>query len=59
MGRNIDAALALAMLSNLGANGRVIAVGVSAQWPTPIVAVGTEVGSAEPYPARSIESDFS
>jgi hypothetical protein len=30
-----------------------------AQWPTPIVAVGTEVGSAAPYPARSIESDFS
>jgi len=29
-----------------------------AQWPSPIVAVGTEVGLAMPYPARSIESDF-
>jgi len=29
-----------------------------ATWPTPIVAVGTEVGAAVPYPARSIEQDF-
>ena len=29
-----------------------------ATWPTPIVAVGTEAGSALPYPGRSIESDF-
>lgn len=29
-----------------------------AEWPTPIVAVGMEVGSAVPYPARSIETDF-
>jgi hypothetical protein len=30
-----------------------------AQWPGPIVAVGTEVGAAVPYPGRSIEGDFS
>jgi hypothetical protein len=30
-----------------------------ATWPTPIVAVGTEVGAAVPYPAQSIEADFS
>ena len=30
-----------------------------ATWPTPIVAVGTEVGAAVPYPAQSIEQDFS
>jgi len=30
-----------------------------AQWPGPIVAVGTEVGAAVRYPGRSIESDFS
>jgi hypothetical protein len=30
-----------------------------AAWPTPIVAVGTEVGAAVPYPAQSIEQDFS
>ena len=31
---------------------------VLAGWPTPIVAVGTEVGEALPYPAASIEADF-
>jgi hypothetical protein len=30
-----------------------------AHWPTPIVAVGTEVGAALSYPGRSIEADFS
>jgi len=30
-----------------------------ANWPTPIVAVGTEVGNALAYPGRSIEADFS
>jgi hypothetical protein len=30
-----------------------------ATWPTPIVAVGAEVGAAVPYPAQSIEQDFS
>jgi hypothetical protein len=29
-----------------------------AEWPTPIVAVGTEVGDALPYPGASIERDF-
>jgi hypothetical protein len=29
-----------------------------AEWPTPIVAVGSEVGEALPYPAASIEKDF-
>jgi len=29
-----------------------------AEWPTPLVAVGTEVGEALPYPAASIEKDF-
>jgi len=29
-----------------------------AEWPTPIVAVGTEVGAALPYPGASIEKDF-
>jgi inosine-uridine nucleoside N-ribohydrolase len=29
-----------------------------AEWPTPIVAVGEEVGTALPYPAASIEKDF-
>jgi hypothetical protein len=30
-----------------------------AEWPTPIVAVGSEVGEALPYPGASIEKDFS
>jgi hypothetical protein len=30
-----------------------------AEWPTPIVAVGAEVGEALPYPGSSIEKDFS
>jgi hypothetical protein len=30
-----------------------------AEWPTPIVAVGSEVGAALPYPGASIEKDFS
>jgi hypothetical protein len=30
-----------------------------AEWPTPIVAVGSEVGEALPYPGVSIEKDFS
>jgi hypothetical protein len=29
-----------------------------AEWPTPIVAVGAEVGTACPYPGASIEKDF-
>jgi hypothetical protein len=29
-----------------------------ADWPTPLVAVGLEVGDAIPYPAASIENDF-
>jgi hypothetical protein len=29
-----------------------------AEWPTPIVAVGTEVADAVPYPGASIERDF-
>lgn len=29
-----------------------------AEWPTPIIAVGSEVGEALPYPASSIEKDF-
>jgi len=29
-----------------------------ADWPTPIVAVGSEVGTALPYPGASIEQDF-
>ncbi len=29
-----------------------------AEWPTPIIAVGTEVGAAIPYPGSSIEKDF-
>ena len=29
-----------------------------AEWPTPIVAVGSEVGDALPYPGTSIEKDF-
>jgi hypothetical protein len=29
-----------------------------AEWPTPIVMVGSEVGDALPYPAASIEKDF-
>jgi hypothetical protein len=29
-----------------------------AEWPTPIVAVGTEVGDALPYPGVSIDRDF-
>ena len=29
-----------------------------AEWPTPIVAVGTEVGEALPFPGSSIEKDF-
>jgi hypothetical protein len=31
---------------------------VFAEWPTPIVAVGAEVGAALPYPGASIEKDF-
>jgi len=30
-----------------------------AEWPTPLVAVGAEVGAALPYPGSSIEKDFS
>ena len=30
-----------------------------AEWPTPIIAVGTEVGTALPYPGASIDKDFS
>lgn len=30
-----------------------------AEWPTPLVAVGTEVGAALPYPGTSIERDLS
>jgi hypothetical protein len=29
-----------------------------AEWPTPLVAVGAEVGEALPYPGSSIEKDF-
>jgi hypothetical protein len=29
-----------------------------AEWPTPIVAVGSEVGAALPYPGASIDKDF-
>jgi len=29
-----------------------------AEWPTPMVAVGSEVGDALPYPGASIEKDF-
>jgi hypothetical protein len=29
-----------------------------AEWPTPIVAVGSEVGDALPYPGASIDKDF-
>jgi hypothetical protein len=29
-----------------------------AEWPTPIVAVGAEVGAAVPYPGASIDKDF-
>ena len=29
-----------------------------AEWPTPLVAVGSEVGAALPYPGASIEKDF-
>ena len=29
-----------------------------AEWPTPVVAVGAEVGEALPYPGSSIEKDF-
>jgi hypothetical protein len=29
-----------------------------AEWPTPLVAVGTEVGDELPYPGSSIETDF-
>ncbi len=29
-----------------------------AEWPTPLVAVGSEVGDALPYPGASIEKDF-
>lgn len=31
---------------------------VLAEWPTPIVAVGDEIGRALPFPAASIEKDF-
>jgi hypothetical protein len=30
-----------------------------AEWPTPIIAVGSEVGESLPYPGSSIEKDFS
>jgi len=30
-----------------------------AEWPTPLIAVGSEVGEALPYPGASIEADFS
>src|SRR5262249_45999485 len=30
-----------------------------ADWPSPIVAVGIEAGSAAPYPDQSIEADYS
>ena len=30
-----------------------------AEWPTPIVAVGREIGEALPYPGASIDKDFS
>ncbi len=29
-----------------------------AEWPTPLVAVGTEIGEALPYPGASIDTDF-
>jgi hypothetical protein len=29
-----------------------------AEWPTPLIAVGSEVGTALPYPGSSIENDF-
>jgi hypothetical protein len=29
-----------------------------AEWPTPIIAAGTELGSALPYPGASLEKDF-
>jgi hypothetical protein len=29
-----------------------------AEWPTPIVAIGNEIGEALPFPASSIEKDF-
>ena len=29
-----------------------------AEWPTPIIAVGTEVGEAIPYPGDSLDKDF-
>lgn len=29
-----------------------------AEWPTPLIAVGSEVGGALPYPGSSIENDF-
>ena len=29
-----------------------------AEWPTPLIAVGSEVGAALPFPATSIETDF-
>jgi hypothetical protein len=29
-----------------------------AEWPTPVVMVGTEVGDALPYPGASVEKDF-
>jgi hypothetical protein len=29
-----------------------------AEWPTPIVAVGTEVGTALPYPGSTLDADF-
>jgi len=31
---------------------------VFAEWPTPIVAVGAEVGEAIPFPAANVEKDF-
>jgi len=31
---------------------------VFAEWPTPLIAVGAEVGAAVPYPGASIEKDF-
>ena len=42
-----------AVTSDIGAAKKLFA-----EWPTPIVAVGTEVGDALPYPGASIAKDF-
>lgn len=42
-----------AILADIAAAKQVLA-----NWPTPIVAVGAEVGEAVPFPAASIEKDF-